>query len=1400
MPPAAVEVRSPIDSPQPKQSNPNSMAQSRPSSSINLGKLYSGFGDATECGSDRGGADFARPAATGRPRPRLVKVRKQAGAQNPRSRGGGPSEVSSGLGLGLGFDTFCSSSGVSFEKGGCGNGDFVFGANQGGLGESLGGKADETGKLNVETGMESAKIENVGFVFGDKETSAKSNSSGEKEQSFANAKESVTEEKGDTKTECERESGKLSGGFVFGCNWRGLGSNSDQEKNEYGEFAKKTNAAFVFGANQNGNVDFSKSFDQFGFGSGTNVKAGQETELGKSSGSKFVFGASWFNSKSKTSASLEKRGFSEKAEASDEVDCNQRWKLDGDTGVFVFGSKSRTDSSSNERTKENLGNFNSSVDTQVQNKGPDVSVEVKYPHKSGDYIAGNASVSGTSSEHKLPDEMRKLNIDDSVNVSDVEKTEVLKAKPFSNAGAASTFRRYRKVRRGCRKVSNSSCRNIESYSCDGSSKGPSVDVESQKTDGHISGSSEQSHVVFGSGCNATDVSGTYKSEPFIFLAGLGESAEFGQLRKCQVNYDTEPKVAFSQSTFSSNCHESQPRPSEAAFVGIEKKDASSSPSTPEGLRVPSTDLKTPLCDPFSLKESLFPERSKKAEFTVKNRSIKDKRLKETKRKPRKPLVKQLHDQDHASKESSAHENPNTPGCYSPMDFSPYQETTVDDQFSRETSASDAPVPADLKEEDLATTGKGFDNDRHEQGSKVPSAEILGDHNERSFNEKCPPVSMPEFACSSSQTAQADGHSGVGVASVESRGVFSSDMENQEKISRMQFQYGTENVSATRFNSGMEDIKGANFMFSAASGQGQSSARRHRYRRKSRIGVVKVESSSVQSSTVSDTSSLPGAADKSEAGKQFVQGHSSSSAQIHETCEKWRLRGNQAYKNRDLSQAEAFYTQGIVSVPSSERSGSCLEPLLLCYSNRAATRMCLLRIREAIGDCTMAVALDPNFLKVQMRAANCHLLLGEVENAQQYFTNCLEAGAGVCLDRRIIIDAADGQSKAQLRRHEEVIQLCEQSLSFAEKNFTSVETVADVDGTSNEGYSFARLWRWCLISKSYFHLGRLEAALSLLDKLAKVRSINDESASKDLESSASLAITIRDLLHQKNAGNEAFKSGRYAEAADYYTVALSRNVDSRQFAAVCFCNRAAAHQALGQIADAISDCSLAIALDGNYAKAVSRRATLHEMIRDYAEAASDLQRLISIFESQSCDKAKESSYSARSTRSVKDLRQAQMLLPVMEEKAKTGDSLEFYLILGCKPSDTSADIKKAYRKAALKHHPDKAGQFLARTDSGDEGRLWKEISQEIHKDADRLFKMIGEAYAVLSDPDKRSQYDLDEELRKAPKGSSTHRKHSNAHSSGNSPFRRSDFQSSPFERSSYKRNSREHWRTHGNSYY
>ena len=53
--------------------------------------------------------------------------------------------------------------------------------------------------------------------------------------------------------------------------------------------------------------------------------------------------------------------------------------------------------------------------------------------------------------------------------------------------------------------------------------------------------------------------------------------------------------------------------------------------------------------------------------------------------------------------------------------------------------------------------------------------------------------------------------------------------------------------------------------------------------------------------------------------------------------------------------------------------------------------------------------------------------------------------------------------------------------------------------------------------------------------------------------------------------------------EQYSAALACNSESRPFSAVCFCNRAAAYQALGQVTDAIADCSLAMVLDANYLK-------------------------------------------------------------------------------------------------------------------------------------------------------------------------------------------------------------------------
>src|SRR5581483_5518032 len=64
--------------------------------------------------------------------------------------------------------------------------------------------------------------------------------------------------------------------------------------------------------------------------------------------------------------------------------------------------------------------------------------------------------------------------------------------------------------------------------------------------------------------------------------------------------------------------------------------------------------------------------------------------------------------------------------------------------------------------------------------------------------------------------------------------------------------------------------------------------------------------------------------------------------------------------------------------------------------------------------------------------------------------------------------------------------------------------------------------------------------------------------------------------------------------------------------------------------------------------------------------------------------------------------------------------DYYEVLGVSRTATEEEIKKAYRKLALKWHPDR--------------------NPEARREAEERFKEISEAYQVLSDPERRAQYD------------------------------------------------------------
>lgn len=776
----------------------------------------------------------------------------------------------------------------------------------------------------------------------------------------------------------------------------------------------------------------------------------------------------------------------------------------------------------------------------------------------------------------------------------------------------------------------------------------------------------------------------------------------------------------------------------------------------------------------------------------KSSRLRDKKLKKKKSTRQETLVQRLARQTDRSNGNSSTHNDQSSGCCSPMDFSPYQDTN----FS--TSADNSTGATETKEDVVANKDRPVFNDSHKK---------CGEGNEKFSGTDSGKDSdtRRDFSSYTSPSAQ-DG--------------LSSIRRQYRKKYKLKVDSGSNNLNHRKVEFSTDAVQ--HFSFGSKSSADIPCGVRSHMRNQG-IHVSKVDK------------------DHEMLGS--------------EACEKWRIRGNQAYKAGNLSQAEDLYTKGIQSVSAAETSGSCLEPLLLCYSNRAATRMSLRRMREAISDCASAAALDPHFLKVKLRAANCYLVLGEVEEANKHYNNCLVSRINLCLDRRITIEAAEGLQKAQkvseylhrcaellqqrtpdaaksalgttnealsiscysekllemkgealckLQMYNEVIELCENSLDIAEKNFTSdLINLNYVDSKS----SSLMLWRWLLKSRAYFHLGKLETALDLIEKQEQMVSVGKRSGITTQESSSPLAATIRELLHRKKAGNEAFKSGKYMEAIEHYTAAISSSVESRPFAAICFCNRAAAHQALGQIVDAIADCSLAIALDRNYTKAVSRRATLHEMIRDYGHAANDLERLISLQEAQSQERTRQSEALDKSNGcSAKEAKRTRRQLSSIQEKAKRGTPLDLYLILGIKSSDTESDIKKAYRKAALRHHPDKVGQILARSDAMEDGGLWKEISETVRNDADRLFKLIGEAYAVLSNSDKRAKHDLEEEVRDVQRESTRYSSSCRPSGSYSSPFertnssrRQSNFYSSPFGKSSSRYYGQDYWRAYGESH-
>lgn len=234
----------------------------------------------------------------------------------------------------------------------------------------------------------------------------------------------------------------------------------------------------------------------------------------------------------------------------------------------------------------------------------------------------------------------------------------------------------------------------------------------------------------------------------------------------------------------------------------------------------------------------------------------------------------------------------------------------------------------------------------------------------------------------------------------------------------------------------------------------------------------------------------------------------------------------------------------------------------------------------------------------------------------------------------------------------------------------------------------------LCTLALYYDGNYQKARQFMQQL--LSQVNDNKKYNDLNKK------LKQIESLKNDANAIFKSGKYEEAIDAYTKLLEFDPSNKKFNSVILANRALCYQKLKKNTEALRDGNKCIELNPNYARGYIKRGSVYIDLEMYSEARYDFQ------------KAKELEPSNQEA--IKFLEQAKGL----EKKAKKRD---YYQILGVDRNASEQEIKKAYRKLAMKYHPDRNNE-----------------NEETKKMAEKKFIDVNDAYAVLSDPKKKNMFD------------------------------------------------------------
>ncbi|KAH8895133.1 TPR-like protein [Thozetella sp. PMI_491] len=440
-------------------------------------------------------------------------------------------------------------------------------------------------------------------------------------------------------------------------------------------------------------------------------------------------------------------------------------------------------------------------------------------------------------------------------------------------------------------------------------------------------------------------------------------------------------------------------------------------------------------------------------------------------------------------------------------------------------------------------------------------------------------------------------------------------------------------------------------------------------------------------------------------------HTSAPASPEETAaadaENFKNEGNKFFKAKDYTRAIECYTKAVVLQPDSSTY----------LGNRAAAYMSAGRYQDALNDCKRAVDLDPENTKILLRLARIYTSLGQPDEALATFNRIKPPPS-----------LKDMATAKEMQHH---IMAAQSALADGTSATMVLHPLDMAERLLGPGASKPRKWQ-LMRGEALLKMGDVNAlgetqniamsllransqdpeALVLRGRALYAQGENDKavqhfrkalSCDPDFKDGIKWLRIVQKLDRMKEEGNVEYKAGRWQNAIDKYTAALEVDPLNKGTNSKILQNRALAQIRLKKYDEAIADCERAIAMDPSYMKARKTKANALGHAEKWEDAVREWKAIEELDPSDNTIK--------------REIRKAELELKKAQRK-------DYYKILGVEKSADDNQIKKAYRKLAIIHHPDK--------NPGD-------------TEAEARFKDISEAYETLSDSQKRARYDSGDDL-------------------------------------------------------